>query len=197
MIMEQGICSSDNYNDINSAEILTFDIPVHDSEKTGLGITAKGKTCTSRYGIMDIGIFVTSVLCGGAASRDGRLETDDQLVSINGMSLLGKANPVAMETVKKAMHKEGPVPGIISFSVARRKPEQKPDSHSQNYKKVNVWICTDKNKAEYVNRNAESLLKELKNKYFAATLLPRHSGKIDIKYLQLGELQYLSHDFRS
>ena len=77
-------------------------------------------------GVIDLGIFVKSVLCGGAASRDGRLETNDQLVSINGMSLLGKANPAAMETLRKAMHEEGPVPGIISLSVARRKPEQNP-----------------------------------------------------------------------
>ena len=40
------------------------------------------------------------------------------------MSLLGKANPAAMETLRKAMHEEGPVPGIISLAVARRKPEQ-------------------------------------------------------------------------
>ena len=80
-------------------------------------------------GVIDLGIFVKSVLCGGAASRDGRLETNDQLVSINGMSLLGKANPAAMETLRKAMHEEGPVPGIISLSVARRKPEQNPGKY--------------------------------------------------------------------
>ena len=74
-------------------------------------------------GVVDLGIFVKSVLHGGAASRDGRLETNDQLVNINGMSLLGKANPAAMETLRKAMHEEGPVPGIISLAVARRKPE--------------------------------------------------------------------------
>merc|ERR1712223_326674 len=136
-----GICSSDNYDDMNSAdsefqfpwkqrEILTFDIPVHDSERAGLGVSVKGKTSTSRDGVVDLGIFVKSVLHGGAASRDGRLETNDQLVSINGMSLLGKATPAAMETLRKAMHEEGPVPGIISLAVARRKPEQAPASEA-------------------------------------------------------------------
>ena len=54
-----GICSSDNYDDMNSAdsefqfpwkqrEILTFDIPVHDSERAGLGVSVKGKTSTGR-----------------------------------------------------------------------------------------------------------------------------------------------------
>ena len=50
--------SSDNYDDLTSAEdfsfpwkqreILTFDIPVHDSERAGLGVSVKGKTSTSR-----------------------------------------------------------------------------------------------------------------------------------------------------
>ena len=54
-----GICSSDNYDEMTSAdsefqfpwkqrEILTFDIPVHDSERAGLGVSVKGKTSTSR-----------------------------------------------------------------------------------------------------------------------------------------------------
>ena len=54
-----GICSSDNYDEMNSAdsefqfpwkqrEILTFDIPVHDSERAGLGVSVKGKTSTGR-----------------------------------------------------------------------------------------------------------------------------------------------------
>jgi hypothetical protein len=32
--------------------------------------------------VVDLGIFVKSVLHGGAASRDGRLKTNDQLVNL-------------------------------------------------------------------------------------------------------------------
>ena len=154
--------SSDNYDEGGTSagesefavpwkerEILTFDIPVHDSERAGLGVSVKGKTSTAKgktpktfgltsapiltsvhlhnfpeSGVIDLGIFVKSVLHGGAASRDGRLMTNDQLININGSSLLGKANPAAMETLRKAMHEEGPVPGIISLTVARRKEPQ-------------------------------------------------------------------------
>lgn len=74
-------------------EILTLDIPVHDTEKAGLGISVKGKT-TSSSGqpgtSADLGIFIKSVLHGGAASRDGRLCTNDQLLHVNGVSLLGR-----------------------------------------------------------------------------------------------------------
>eukprot|EP00093_Oithona_nana_P004367 04367.XXX_109905_102637_1 [CDS] Oithona nana genome sequencing. len=138
--------SSDNYDEGGTSagesefavpwkerEILTFDIPVHDSERAGLGVSVKGKTSTGKEsGVIDLGIFVKSVLHGGAASKDGRLMTNDQLININGSSLLGKANPAAMETLRKAMHEEGPVPGIISLTVARRKePSLNPASDNQ------------------------------------------------------------------
>lgn len=47
-------------------------MPVHDSEKAGLGISVKGKV-TVGPDPQDLGIFIKSVLNGGAASRDGRL----------------------------------------------------------------------------------------------------------------------------
>lgn len=61
-------------------EILTFNIPVHDTEKAGLGISVKGKTSGSK----DLGIFIKGVMFGGAASRDNRLRTNDQLLNVNG-----------------------------------------------------------------------------------------------------------------
>ncbi|KAL1498257.1 hypothetical protein ABEB36_009084 [Hypothenemus hampei] len=98
-------------------EILTFNIPVHDSEKAGLGISVKGKTSESG----DLGIFIKSVINGGAASRDKRLRTNDQLLNVNGISLLQQSNSDAMETLRRAMlHTEGPVPGNITLTIARR-----------------------------------------------------------------------------
>ena len=103
-------------------EILTLDIPVHDTERAGLGVSVKGKTTGGgpNKSIVDLGIFVKSVIHGGAASRDGRLKTNDQLVNINGISLLGKANCDAMDTLRRAMHEEGPTPGVITLTIARR-----------------------------------------------------------------------------
>ncbi|CAH1963696.1 unnamed protein product [Acanthoscelides obtectus] len=98
-------------------EILTFNIPVLDTEKAGLGISVKGKTSGSK----DLGIFIKGVMCGGAASRDNRLRTNDQLLNVNGISLLQQSNSDAMETLKNAIpHTEGPVPGHITLTIARR-----------------------------------------------------------------------------
>nr|XP_018902814.1 PREDICTED: partitioning defective 3 homolog isoform X1 [Bemisia tabaci] len=121
-------------------EILTFDIPVHDTEKAGLGVSVKGKTSANHSGKKnvsgtDLGIFIKSVLHGGAASRDGRLKTNDQLLSVNGISLLHQSNTAAMETLRTAMlHEEGPVPGAITITVARRNssPSTSPVQHKRS-----------------------------------------------------------------
>ncbi|XP_053665397.1 uncharacterized protein LOC128714544 [Anopheles marshallii] len=114
-------------------EILTLHIPVHDTEKAGLGVSVKGKTgsgncssSTTGSGSSsrtdgDLGIFVKSVLHGGAASRDGRLKMNDQLLSVNGVSLLGQSNAEAMDTLRRAMLQSGgSYPGKIILKIARR-----------------------------------------------------------------------------
>ncbi|KAL0107199.1 hypothetical protein PUN28_015608 [Cardiocondyla obscurior] len=102
--------------------IMNLDIPVHDSEKAGLGVSVKGKTnsCDDNTN-MDLGIFIKSVIHGGAASRDGRLRTNDQLLRVNGVSLLGLSNSEAMETLRRAMlNTDSSVTGVINLIIARR-----------------------------------------------------------------------------
>jgi partitioning defective protein 3 len=119
-------------------EILTFHIPVHDSEKAGLGVSVKGKTGTAAPNPSnakhdgDLGIFIKSVLHGGAASRDGRLKMNDQLLSVNGISLLGQSNADAMDTLRRAMLQTGgKYPGVIVLKIARR-ASSRPSSTIEN-----------------------------------------------------------------
>lgn len=51
------------------SQILTFDIPLRDTSSAGLGITLKGKTSIVDGASIDLGIFVKSILTGGAAHR--------------------------------------------------------------------------------------------------------------------------------
>lgn len=119
----------------SSRKLLTFHIPVHDTEKAGLGVSVKGKTTSnitgssngSANGSMkndgDLGIFVKNVIHGGAASRDGRLRMNDQLIRVNGVSLLGQSNAEAMDTLKRAIvNNPGKHPGMITLQVARKIP---------------------------------------------------------------------------
>lgn len=48
---------------------MALDIPLNDTSSAGLGITLKGKTSVVNGKTVDFGIFVKSVLTGGAAYR--------------------------------------------------------------------------------------------------------------------------------
>ncbi|KAK7111004.1 partitioning defective 3 homolog isoform X2 [Littorina saxatilis] len=101
-------------------EEIHLEIPLNDTESAGLGVSVKGKTVTTEQGQRDLGIFVKGVIAGGAASKDGRLQLNDQLLDVNGIKLHGIPNVAAMENLRRAMTTEGPIPGYIQLSVARK-----------------------------------------------------------------------------
>uniref|UniRef100_UPI00358F1C74 partitioning defective 3 homolog B isoform X2 n=1 Tax=Myxine glutinosa TaxID=7769 RepID=UPI00358F1C74 len=97
-------------------QLMTFEVTLNDSGSAGLGISVKG----SREEGKDLGIFVKSIIRGGAAFKDGRLQVNDQLVAVNGQSLLEKTNFDAMETLRHSMSTDGNLRGMIQIVVARR-----------------------------------------------------------------------------
>ncbi|XP_006889172.1 PREDICTED: partitioning defective 3 homolog B-like isoform X2 [Elephantulus edwardii] len=104
-----------------TTEQLTFEIPLNDSGSAGLGVSLKGNK--SRETGTDLGIFIKSIIHGGAAFKDGRLRMNDQLIAVNGESLLGKSNHEAMETLRRSMSMEGNIRGMIQLVILRR-PER-------------------------------------------------------------------------
>ncbi|XP_031817031.1 partitioning defective 3 homolog B [Sarcophilus harrisii] len=55
---------------------------------------------------------------------DGRLRINDQLIAVNGESLLGKSNHEAMETLRRSMSMEGNIRGMIQLVILRRLDRQ-------------------------------------------------------------------------
>ncbi|XP_074857447.1 partitioning defective 3 homolog B isoform X2 [Carettochelys insculpta] len=107
---------------LETTEQLTFEIPLNDSGSAGLGVSLKGNK--SRETGTDLGIFIKSIIHGGAAFKDGRLRINDQLIAVNGESLLGKSNHEAMETLRRSMSMEGNIRGMIQLVVLRRLDRQ-------------------------------------------------------------------------
>ncbi|XP_067404942.1 partitioning defective 3 homolog B isoform X2 [Emydura macquarii macquarii] len=107
---------------LETTEQLTFEIPLNDSGSAGLGVSLKGNK--SRETGADLGIFIKSIIHGGAAFKDGRLQINDQLIAVNGESLLGKSNHEAMETLRRSMSMEGNIRGMIQLVVLRRLDRQ-------------------------------------------------------------------------
>ncbi|XP_026528993.1 partitioning defective 3 homolog B isoform X3 [Notechis scutatus] len=111
-----------NIFSFEATEQLTFEIPLNDSGSAGLGVSLKGNK--SRETGADLGIFIKSIIHGGAAYKDGRLRINDQLIAINSDSLLGKSNHEAMETLRRSMSMEGNIRGMIQLVVLRRPERQ-------------------------------------------------------------------------
>ncbi|KAM3722401.1 Afadin [Dirofilaria immitis] len=75
-------------------------------------------------GERSIGIYVKKVVDGSAAHRDGRLECGDQLLSVNGQSLIG----ISQEEAASKMSSSGP---IVSFEVYK---------HAARYNGLYEWL---------------------------------------------------------
>ncbi|XP_024918486.1 par-3 family cell polarity regulator beta a isoform X2 [Cynoglossus semilaevis] len=103
-------------------EQLMYEIPLNETGSAGLGVSLKGNK--SKETGEDLGIFIKSIIHGGAAYKDGRLTVNDQLVAVNGESLLGHSNHTAMETLRRSMSSEGNARGTIQLVVLRA-PRQK------------------------------------------------------------------------
>eukprot|EP00062_Callorhinchus_milii_P014670 gi/632964106/ref/XP_007898238.1/ PREDICTED: partitioning defective 3 homolog B [Callorhinchus milii] len=106
-------------------ENLTFEIPLNDSGSAGLGISLKGNK--SKETGADLGIFIKAILHGGAAFKDGRLRTNDQLIEVNGELLMEKSNHEALEALRRSMSMEGNIRGMIQVMVARRVEKPRED----------------------------------------------------------------------
>ncbi|KAM4710757.1 par-3 family cell polarity regulator beta a isoform 2-T2 [Anableps anableps] len=110
-------------------EQLMYEIPLNETGSAGLGVSLKGNR--SRETGEDLGIFIKSIIHGGAAYKDGRLNVNDQLIAVNGESLLGRSNHAAMETLIRSMSSEGNVRGTIQLVVLRAS-RQEARSHDAN-----------------------------------------------------------------
>uniref|UniRef100_A0A3Q2V5A9 Par-3 family cell polarity regulator beta n=1 Tax=Haplochromis burtoni TaxID=8153 RepID=A0A3Q2V5A9_HAPBU len=108
-------------------EQLMYEIPLNETGSAGLGVSLKGNK--SRETGEDLGIFIKSIIHGGAAYKDGRLCINDQMIAVNGESLLGRSNNAAMEGLRRSMSSEGNTRGTIQVVVLRA-PKQMGNANS-------------------------------------------------------------------
>uniref|UniRef100_A0A8C2Q7J7 Par-3 family cell polarity regulator beta b n=1 Tax=Cyprinus carpio TaxID=7962 RepID=A0A8C2Q7J7_CYPCA len=152
-------------------EQLMFEVPLNDLGSAGLGVSLKGNK--SRETGEDLGIFIKSIIHGGAAFKDGRLHVNDQLIAVNGETLLGKSNHEAMETLRRSMSMEGNLRGMIQLVVLRALA---PPTQSKTETKMNV----QKQTSEILSEEELERMKEERE-------------RIEAKHQELRERQVRDH----
>ncbi|XP_064613950.1 partitioning defective 3 homolog isoform X2 [Liolophura sinensis] len=133
-------------------QLLELDIPLNDTGSAGLGVSVKGKTQNLNGNVSDLGIFIKAVIHGGAASKDGRLMINDQLLEVNAKSLVGLSNTDAMETLRKAMQSEGITPGFINIKVARKIGAPSPSPFGEEERELKIRSVSETSESSNVSR---------------------------------------------